>query len=349
MEVLQMTDPKKSQQASEQAALMNRDDKTKRFAPTVFPHEDEASRSVLVADLKAEPKKSREEIVADLKDEVQKGVAAIDSGEEWQKMLDFFGDFHQYSLRNMFLIKLQNPQASCVASFKKLKEKGFQVRKGEKAIKILKPLVVNKIDKDTQKLVIDPKTGEPVKQVINFSYVSVFDISQTDEIPGVEHDVSMIRQARAAVRPGEEPPGMRDALTKACEERGFEIEYRDMNLYGTLGATSFADHKIYIASNASPVGQMEILSHELGHVMLEHGSKENIQHYHTGKGGERDRMEVEAESVAYVIARSWGVTSPDKTASFDYVGDWARKRPELVKEVFEVINKISQKLPLPTD
>jgi len=343
-----MTDPKKSQQARAQAALMNRQDDGK-FATTVFPHDDEASRSVIVADLKAEPKKSREEIVADLKDEVQKGVAAIDSGEEWQKMLDFFGDFHQYSLRNMFLIKLQNPQASCVASFKKFKEKGFQVRRGEKAIRILSPLIVDKIDKETKQPIVDPKTGKPAKQIIGFNYVSVFDISQTDEIPGVEHDVSMIRHARSAVRPGEEPPGMRDALTKACEERGFEIEYREMNLYGTLGATSFADHKIYIASNASPAGQMEILSHELGHVMLEHGSEENIQHYHSGEGGEQDRMEVEAESISYVLSRAWGVASPEQTTSFDYISGWSRKRPDLVKDVFEEINKISQKLPLPTD
>ncbi|MHB1731887.1 MAG: ArdC-like ssDNA-binding domain-containing protein [Ferrimicrobium acidiphilum] len=343
-----MTDSVKSRQAQVRAARMNRDGKG-QFDHTIFPKSDTASQSAVIADLKGEPKKSREEIVADLKDEVQKGVAAIDSGAEWQKMLDFFGDFHQYSLRNMFLIKLQNPQASCVASFKKLKEKGFQVRKGEKAIKILSPLIVDKIDKETKQPVIDPKTGKPAKQVIGFTYVSVFDISQTDEIPGVEHDISMVRTARAAMRPGEEPPGMRDALVDECKKHGFEIEYRDMNLYGTLGATSFADHKIYIPSNASPAGQMEILAHELGHVMLEHGSEENIKHYHTGEGGERDRMEVEAESVAYVLSRAWGVANPDQTTSFDYISGWSRKRPELVKEVFEKINKVSQKLPLPND
>jgi len=283
-------------------------------------------------------------IVADLMTDLREKIANIDSAEEWQKTLEFFGDFHQYTFNNAILIKMQRPDAKRVASYKKWQEKGFQVKKGEKAIHILAPLLVEDKDKNP-----DPSTGKRPKKLIRFRSVPVFDISQTEEIPGVEHDVAALRHARAMVRPGEEPQGMRDALVAECEKYGYTVKYEERSLYAAVGSTNWATNEVTIASNASPIAQMEILAHELGHIVMGHTSEEERKSYHSGEGGERGRMEVEAESVSKIMGDLWGLPTKDHSPAFDYIAGWSRDQPELITSVAKRVAEVAKKLPFPED
>ncbi|GHD88992.1 ArdC family protein [Kocuria marina] len=85
-----------------------------------------------------------------------------------------------YSPKNQELIFSQFEGATQCAGFNKWKELGRSVRKGERSIKIMAPTERTKKDDDGNP-VIDPKTGKPEKEVA-FIVVSVFDVSQTDEI-----------------------------------------------------------------------------------------------------------------------------------------------------------------------
>ena len=75
-------------------------------------------------------------------------VAALQQGrsEALTSYLKAIGRFHRYSLHNVMLIALQKPNASYVAGFRTWNDLGRFVKKGEKGIMILAPIVRRKPD-----------------------------------------------------------------------------------------------------------------------------------------------------------------------------------------------------------
>lgn len=86
--------------------------------------------------------------VKDLHQEFSESVKDLKETQEWEKMLEGASKFHHYSLRNMMLILRQNPEATQCAGYTTWKKLGYQVRKGEKGLKILAPRTL--IEKDSQ-------------------------------------------------------------------------------------------------------------------------------------------------------------------------------------------------------
>ena len=80
------------------------------------------------------------------------------------------GGFHSYSFNNIILSWLQRPDFTLLAGYKSWKGRGRQVKKGERAIRILAPMV-KKIKEDN---------GDETMIIRGFRLVSVFDIAQTE-------------------------------------------------------------------------------------------------------------------------------------------------------------------------
>src|SRR6201997_3320115 len=102
-------------------------------------------------------------------------VAALQAGhsEALTSYLKAIGRFHRYSLHNVMLIASQKPNASYVAGIRTWNELGRFVKKGEKGILILAPIVRRKsANKEDQK--------ESSPFVAGFRAAYVFDVSQTD-------------------------------------------------------------------------------------------------------------------------------------------------------------------------
>src|ERR1700724_3514498 len=78
---------------------------------------------------------------ADVLDQLREGVATLTSSEQWTRWLDVQTRFHRYSWGNTLLIALQSPDATQVAGFHTWLRLGRHVRKGEKGIAILAPVV----------------------------------------------------------------------------------------------------------------------------------------------------------------------------------------------------------------
>jgi antirestriction protein ArdC len=85
------------------------------------------------------------------------------------------GRFHRYSWGNQLLIAQQRPTASHVCGFKTWPSFGRHVRKGEKGIKILAPIVGKKKADDDQ-----PENERREAQIYGFKVTHVFDLAQTD-------------------------------------------------------------------------------------------------------------------------------------------------------------------------
>jgi antirestriction protein ArdC len=103
------------------------------------------------------------------------------TSEDWKEALAVAARFHGYSFANTRLIWAQ-AQASGftptrVTGYRSWRSLGRQVRKGEKGLTILAPIIRN--------LTVEAEVAaeEPERPLIGFKPVHVFDISQTDGEP----------------------------------------------------------------------------------------------------------------------------------------------------------------------
>jgi antirestriction protein ArdC len=271
-----------------------------------------------------------DEKVAAFHDELEKHVADLADDENWTRYLVTMSKFHRYSLFNQLLITLQRPDASKVAGYRKWQELGRQVNKGEKGISIFAPKAVRMDLLDAAgNPVIDPATGKPKKQnrVIGFTTATVFDVAQTDgePLPEVERTIS------------EEPPeGLIEDLESAITERGFTVAYEEIP-GSAEGYTSPRSKRVVVDASLPAGSRAAVLAHELGHIAA--GHLERTDEYHTGHGGQRGVMELEAESIAYSLCRANGLSTAQGGVSATYIAGWTRNEPDAIKESAERVSK----------
>lgn len=266
-----------------------------------------------------------EEKIDAMKEELSAGVADLADDENWQRHLEVMSQFHQYSFQNQILISIQRPNATRVAGFKVWKSVGRSVMKGEKGIAILAPKVVNARDKVTGEPELD-ENGKPKRRVVGFTSATVFDVSQTDgePLPEVYQELS------------EEPPaGFVEDLEKAIAANGYEVVYEKTG-DASLGYTSPKTKRVVIDPDLSPGTRATTLAHELGHI--ECGHMDRLDEYHTGHGGCRGEMEVQAESFSYVLSRMNGMQTNLKPAS-EYVAGWGRHDADALRKVGDTLQK----------
>lgn len=252
-------------------------------------------------------------------------VAALTDSAEWIAYLTFMTAFRRYSFNNLMLIAAQCPHATRVAGFRKWQQLGRQVRKGEKAIKIL-GYSTKKITKT------DPSTGEDVEdRVTRFPILSVFDVSQTDGEP--------IPQDRCTLPTGDGPDGALELLTTWLQGEGWTV--RELPLAGMMeGYTDHKRHLIATESNLTPAARLVILLHESAHALLHDNDADYVEH--------RGLCETEAESTAYVLANLLGLDVD--ASSISYVAGWSHSDPSVLAaaatNVLRAVNTIAAALGL---
>lgn len=235
-------------------------------------------------------------------------TAAIDelvSGEDWTRFLEASRRLRTYSPNNVLLIVAQRPTATAVAGYRTWQALGHQVRRGEKGIAILAPVVRRgRPDED------DTEPAEVVRTLLGFRVVYVFDIAQCDGPP--------LPDLQPALLTGDAPAALWDLLVAQVEAAGFTVERGPCP--GANGRTSFGSRSVLVRDDVEPAQAAKTLAHELAHVLLHDGTE-----YAKGCRG---RAEVEAESVAHLILTTAGVDTG--AYSFPYVAAWSGGKPELV-------------------
>ena len=84
------------------------------------------------ADQRAQAEAARADKLAALHDRLAEQVAALRTGQDWQRWLTVAARFHTYSLNNTLLILAQRPDATQVAGYEAWKTLGRQVaQRGE--------------------------------------------------------------------------------------------------------------------------------------------------------------------------------------------------------------------------
>lgn len=258
--------------------------------------------------------------VAEIQEIFNSSVKNFNDKEFWEKMLKTTARFHRYSFQNKILILVQNPDATLCAGYNTWKKNGYQVRKGEKGIRILAPRTVNAKGKDGGEIV--DEDGKPVT-VTYFAPVSVFDVSQVE---ATEHAKPLSNLIDYKGDSASEDRGLFEALEYFITARGWSIEVKP--LHPELGGyASHQDSKICINSTRSKLGQATTLAHEVAHALL-HAEIDSAEYAHN-LGSVRSLAETEAESVAYVVAYAWGLDVSD--GSIPYVSHWSSQDAKILE------------------
>lgn len=250
-----------------------------------------------------------EKATSDLADALRRGHS-----DQLVEYLGMLARFHHYSFGNVMMIYLQFPEATHVAGFHTWKKLGRTVKKGEKGIAILAPLLFKRTVED------DDGADEKAIQVLRgFKVVHVFDVSQTEGKPLPEF-------AAVSGDPGEHTEQVR-ALIRA---EGIELRY-EATLGGALGSS--AGGVITIVSGLGPAEEVSVLVHEFAHEILHRGERRS----------ETDKRirETEAEAVSYVVCSAIGLDT--STRSSDYIQLY-RGDEETLSESLDHIQKAATRI-----
>jgi hypothetical protein len=258
-----------------------------------------------------------EEVNTRTKEAVDFLVAALESGhsEVLTAYLGAMSKFHTYSFGNIMLIARQKPDASNVAGLRAWNSLGRFVKRGEKGIFILAPMVGRRSTKDVA--TDEPSqdaTTEGQRTLYGFRAVYVFDVSQTEgkELPTlteVNGDVS----------------GYRERLFKFVEAQSVEISFSER--IAPAKGLSYGG-KITLLSGTQPAEEFSTLVHEIAHEMLHRGDRRTLT--------TKQVRETEAEAVAFVVCQSVGLQNG--TSSQDYIQLW-HGDASLLRESLEAVQQ----------
>ena len=280
------------------------------------------------------------ERMKEITDRLETGIQELFESERYKAYLTTMSKFHSYSFNNTLLIAMQGGQL--VAGYNKWRDNFHRnVKKGEKAIKILAPAPF-KAKKEVQKLdaqgrPVMGKDGKPVTevqeiQVPAFKIVSVFDVSQTEGEPlpsiGVEELTGSVE------RYGE--------FFKALEQTSpVPIGFEDIP-GGSHGYYHLTEKRIAIQAAMSELQTLKTAIHEIAHSKLHAIDPEAPAIEQADRPDSRTR-EVQAESVAYAVCQHYGLDTSDY--SFGYVAGWSSgKELKELKASLETIRATAHEL-----
>lgn len=275
---------------------------------------------------------------------IDAGVTAVFNSDKYKEFLKFMSKFTDYSARNTMLISMQRPDATLVAAYGKWKQIGRQVDKGQKGIEILAPVVYKTnqyieserpaLDEFGNQLYNEDGTEkmETVESPITdiaFKKVYVFDVSQTSgkEIPEPVQELT-----------GNIDTAKKEAVFAALKKvTGIDILFEEIK-GGAKGYYSPIANKIVIQSGMSDAQTLKTAFHESAHKLL-HDPNLNIV---TVKSP-RSEKEVQAESVAFIVAEKFGIDTSDY--SFPYIASWSDgKQLDQLKKVLDEIQEAAKKI-----
>ncbi len=192
-----------------------------------------------------EQKRRREE----QRRQIKEAVSALVNADGFRRWLEVRSRFHRYSFGNCLLIAAQKPDATHVAGFKAWQQKfERQVRKGEKAIRILAPITVKRRD---------TSSGDEQYVCVGFRSACVFDIAQTD-------GPALPEGPKCVPAEGDSLDVHRSALEGLARELGYLVYYYAPPS-GALGVCDPIGRRIVVDPQLTPNAQISVLVHELAH------------------------------------------------------------------------------------
>lgn len=246
-------------------------------------------------------------------EKLKAGVEALTTSEAWVTALTFAAKFHRYSFGNTLLIQIQCPEATRVAGFRKWLEMGRHVRKGERGIAILAPLLLKKE--------VETDLGRAELKVLRgFRVAHVFDVSQTEGADLPPDTSSFVTRLTGGT---EDDRKLFTFTAAALVDRGWKVGRSTLPGVSleTNGYADFVQKSVQVRTGMDDRQSLKTLLHEFAHVIL---------HDPTKYQESRPLCEAEAESAAFVAASVLGLDT--SSYSFGYVAAWSGGKPEILQQ-----------------
>ncbi|GGA80145.1 hypothetical protein GCM10011507_34240 [Edaphobacter acidisoli] len=251
-----------------------------------------------------------------VKENVQHLIAQLEAGhsDALTAYLNAMGRFHNYSFGNILEIARQKPDATRVAGMYAWNQLGRRVKKGEKGIRILAPIVG--VKRKPQEEAEKDLTKQNRAVLVGFRSAYVFDINQTDgaELPAMREITGDVGENR-------------ERLLAFIAQQGIELVFTE-NIAPALGMSYGG--RIALLPGQSKAEEFSTLVHELAHEML-HKAERRTQ-------TTKIVRETEAEAIAFVVGKAVGLEAG--TTSADYIHLY-HGNASLLAESLEVIQKTS--------
>ncbi len=239
-------------------------------------------------------------------DELFQHAMQFRSSKEYHALLEFVAGFRRYSPFNAMLVYIQLPGARFVApAHRWIREFGRRPKPGARPLVILQPM-------------------GPV--------MFVFDVSDTE-------GAAMPREVeRPFVVAGEEEHGKLSRTIENAERDGvafhtaklgsqqggsIRVAEGDGRVVRFRGTAVRVRYHLECASGASRESQYATVVHELAHLYCGHLGTPNPQWWPDRRGLDKSVVELEAESVAYLVCARAGISTP----SAEYLSGYVSREP----------------------
>ena len=249
---------------------------------------------------------------------------------ELTRYLRTMARFHAYSPGNALLILLQRPDATLVAGFTRWLALGRCVRKGEKGIVILAP-VVARPKAGTGQAGAEPDDGtalttqsRPSPSALRFRGAYVFDVAQTEVLPGKEDHLQRLDWSV-----GGDHDGAYHRLLAVAQARGIQFDWASL-APGHYGTSFGGRIELSEALRSDSGHRCLVLTHELAHELLHKGDRSQS----------RAQRELEAEATAYVVGQHLGIESANAPRYAALYGGTA----DAIRATFAAVSRAAQEL-----
>lgn len=269
--------------------------------------------------------KNQEKIKAALEC-IDQGLATINTNEDWLNYLCFQSKFYNYSFGNTILIYSQNPEASYVKGYKAWNKLGRYVKKDCKGLAILAPCFKKTEvfkEPENKSEYHDIEGEKEVKKVLSgFKITYVFDIADT---AGSDEYLPVLVKGLAGNSEGE-----KEIYERLVAFISTEHEIKEIKGTASKGSYNLNTGVISVRKDLDYLQRIKTLLHEYAHAL--------DFKMHPEPDVSRNRRELIAESVAFIVAMRLGLDT--SSYSISYIKSWLKDAEEL-KIIADTVQKVS--------
>lgn len=248
----------------------------------------------------------RQDKLSALRTRLHENAAALRTPADWARCLRTAALMPEHEFANILLIAAQRPDAVMVRDYEQWVSAGRHVRRNEKGIEIFAAPAQGPARQASQ-----PSAGEPGwRHASQVAYV--WDLSQTTG------------QAPAVLpKEGHVPARLLEALRWLARREGYAVEHAQGA--PSDGTTFWAARRIRLPTAIDDDEAAWALAHQLGHILLGHGSGAPADMTSSGCAGLR---KAEADSVAFIVTTRHGTPpTPGLAAPPSWAGTDPRAQP----------------------
>ena len=266
--------------------------------------------------------KSNRKEVSSLIPAAKKKIPSLFEAQQYIKLLGLFDKFHRYSYINIILIFSQFSNATYLAGFNTWKTVGFDVW-NDPSRQILKEEHKGKGIRLLSPYTDAPSTNK--RRLINF-VVSVYDISQTNDLPPLEQTPEFISN-----------PKTKHLLAAVREQSPYRISFagRENNILQS-GLIGYCDH----------ASQIIVLSEEISGTRLLAEMMREVVKAEVELLGEnqKEHFDLITESVLYILNQHFGQCVSHHLNNFLFVSRYKDNLLEDLSDALYTIQRLSHKL-----